>query len=348
MFDIQHDGFVARLSVAGDLIRGEVLDLHEYLIIEGQSIPEVRKDFASKMESYCLRCKQRGIPLFSNPDGKSTVEWHAEFAAASPRLKFDPLSEWPHNHRLFFGTKASMMLEQMVFLQKSSFRKIPLKLRLPIDDTVDVLRERKRSPSLADEWRTPQGGKNLLPWLRLFLYRAFRRVSAADPRNRELERDYAVRFLTDARRLDAEGTNFLNQYGGVDGFPRFSDGLNGKESYEHFKIVTELEIYIGWSLERLSMMMSWAHAGWENLAPEQGGRPRLTWKHDFVAAIAELWELLTPKQPSRDGPFADLVDAAWRSGGDDMPAVEWGETIRKFCRSWNKDEKGGKTPHARG
>ena len=37
MFDIQHDGFVARLSVAGDLIRGEVLDLHEYLNPNGSS-----------------------------------------------------------------------------------------------------------------------------------------------------------------------------------------------------------------------------------------------------------------------------------------------------------------------
>ena len=58
MFDIQHNGFVARLSVDGDLIRGEVLDTHESLIIEGQSIREIKEDFAIKIESYCARCKR--------------------------------------------------------------------------------------------------------------------------------------------------------------------------------------------------------------------------------------------------------------------------------------------------
>jgi len=93
--------------------------------------------------------------------------------------------------------------------------------------------------------------------------------------------------------------------------------------------------------------MSWVYADMNELAPAYGGRPRLDWKHNFVAAIAELWVELTFKRPSSkpDGLFAELVDAAWRSGGSDMPAVDWTDTVRAFCRGL---KKGRETPSAEG
>jgi hypothetical protein len=354
MFDIQHNGFVARLSVDGDLIRGEVLDTHESLIIEGQSIREIKEDFAIKIESYCARCKRRGLLPFNNSDGISTVERQAKFienssASSGPGMRAG--LEWmlnaklPRNHSLFYSAKAHLMLEQLGTVKNSAFQKIPVKLRLPIDDFIEILRSRRRAPSLAECWRTSEGEKNLLLWLRLYLLRAFQRVSNADPWGRHLDRDSAVEFLTHARRLEEEGTSFIDRYADLDGFPRFSRGLDGETCHKHFLIATVAQNYLNLFLESLSMMMSWAHTDLDRVAPELGGRPRLQWKHDFVATMGELWELISLRKPSSkaDSLFADLVDAAWRCGGDDMPSVEWGETIRTFCKGWNK-QKGGETP----
>jgi hypothetical protein len=132
MFDIQHNGFVARLSVDGDLIRGEVLDTHESLIIEGQSIREIKEDFAIKIESYCARCKRRGLLPFNNSDGISTVERQAKFienssASSGPGMRAG--LEWmlnaklPRNHSLFYSAKAHLMLEQLGTVKNSAFQK---------------------------------------------------------------------------------------------------------------------------------------------------------------------------------------------------------------------------------
>jgi predicted HicB family RNase H-like nuclease len=345
LFDIEHNGFIATLSVDGDLIRGEVLDTHELLVIEGRSIQELRKDFAWKVEAYCLRCERRGISPFDTTGGKSTAQKHAEAAEqATSGLNLDDPVEWPHRHELFFSTKSSLMGEQVLLVAKLKTPKIPSNLRLPIDDVIDILRLRRRAPKLLDEWKTPEGTKNLIPWLRAHLRGGFERVSLADPRRRDIRREITHEFIKHARSLEGEGTKFLEKYGGFEGFPRFSRGLDSKLANEHFVVVTEAQKYLIWFIERLAMMKTWALADLDELIPEHGGRPRLFWKYDFVAAIAELWQILTQKKPSSkpDALFADLVDAAWRSGGDDMPAVEWSEAIR----TWHRGKKGGKTPRS--
>jgi hypothetical protein len=236
------------------------------------------------------------------------------------------------------------MLDKVLLLAKLRTHKIPSKLRLPIDDIVDILRLRRRAPKLLDEWKTQEGAKNLIPWLRAYLRGGFQRVSLADPRNRVIGREFALEFIKHARSVEGEGTKFLEKYGGDQGFPRFSRGLDGKLAYEHFVVVTEAEKYLIWFLERLTMMKTWALGDLDELLPEHGGRPRLIWKHDFVAVIAELWHFLTHREPSSkpDALFAELVDAAWRSGGDDMPTVEWSEAIR----AWHREQKGRETPLA--
>jgi predicted HicB family RNase H-like nuclease len=334
VFDIEHNGFVARLSLEGDLIRGEVMDIHEIIVIEGRSTLELRKDFELKIEAYCSRCERRGIQPFDTLDGKSRVR------RVASGISYDDPLEWPHGHYRFFSTKADLMLDQILAVAKLKSHKLPSTLRLPIDDVIDILRNRRQTPKLLNEWKTAEGASNLLPWLRLYLQAAFRRVSAADPRNRDVGKATAINFLKLAQSLEVAGTNFLEQYGDLDGFPKFSRGLTGKVAHEHFVVTTEAENYLILFLERLAMMRSWALADLDTLAPEEGGRPRLIWKHDFVAAIAELWVMLTLKRPSSkpDALFAELVDAAWRSGGDDMPVEAWAEAIRAFCLSWHTKE----------
>ena len=251
---------------------------------------------------------------------------------------------WPHKHSNFYFSKARRLKDQLELLEKAA-GKISQKLRLPIDDVVDGLRARTRSPSLLDVWRKPPHSKEL-PWfIRLCLSEALERIANADPRNAGYRRDFAFEFLEHGQRLDKEATEFLRRYGGDGGCPTFSRGLDRHTSAKHFHIAQLAERGLGIFLERLHQLMSWAHADLDDLVPAYGGRPRLSWKYDFVAAVADLWWHLTGKRPSSkpDSQFIELVDAAWRSGGDDMPSESWERTVRGFCEG----KKAYKTCHSK-
>ncbi len=348
MFEIEHNGFLARLSVVGDLIRGDVRDTHEPLIVEGRSISELKNALASKIEEYCLRCHRRGISRFTTPDGKSTVETEKELLGSDLSSGLIDASqrppEWPHKHHNFFSSKAALLQDQIESLKKGD-DKIPRALRLPIDDVVDRLRERTRPPSLADVWRKPPHNKDLARFVRQRLSMAFDRVAVADPRNYQYRRDSAFEFLGYAERLTKEATEFLHRYGGDSGVPTFSRGLDRNSSNEHFETAELAERGLGIFLERLHKLMSWAYADLDDLAPAHGGRPRLIWKYDFVGAVADLWKFLTAKKPSPKphGRFIELVDAAWRSGGDDMPPVSWDRTVREFCNGAREGDEASRS-----
>ena len=74
--------------------------------------------------------------------------------------------------------------------------------------------------------------------------------------------------------------------------------------------------------------------------PPQGGRPAQGWKAWFSIRLAGFWHIITGEQPSTspDGPFAELVSAAWNSLHPNIPEVKWGTFVRRFARSGSLDE----------
>jgi hypothetical protein len=90
-------------------------------------------------------------------------------------------------------------------------------------------------------------------------------------------------------------------------------------------------------------MISWAYDELDDIAPPRGGRPRLSWRYDFIAGLADLWRVITNREPSYkpDGLFTRFVEAAWQSGGDDMPEVPWDHVVQRYPREGK--ERGGKT-----
>lgn len=78
---------------------------------------------------------------------------------------------------------------------------------------------------------------------------------------------------------------------------------------------------------------------WAN-RPPQGGRPAQGWKAWFTIRLAGFWHIITGEQPSTspDGPFAELVSAAWNSLHPNIPEVKWGTFVRRFARSGSLDE----------
>lgn len=61
------------------------------------------------------------------------------------------------------------------------------------------------------------------------------------------------------------------------------------------------------------------------------GRPRETWKAEFVSFLANLWHLLTQEDASGspDSWFGKFVGAAWRSYDEHMPEVSFDRAIRE-------------------
>jgi hypothetical protein len=44
--------------------------------------------------------------------------------------------------------------------------------------------------------------------------------------------------------------------------------------------------------------MGWAYDELDEVAPARGGRPRLSWRYDFIAGLAGLWRQVTDREPS--------------------------------------------------
>jgi hypothetical protein len=61
------------------------------------------------------------------------------------------------------------------------------------------------------------------------------------------------------------------------------------------------------------------------------GRPRETWKAEFVSSVAGLWQLLTKEEASGspDSLFGEFVQAAWRSYDDNVPDISFDRAIRE-------------------
>ena len=72
---------------------------------------------------------------------------------------------------------------------------------------------------------------------------------------------------------------------------------------------------------------------WAN-RPPQGGRPAQGWKAWFTIRLAGFWHIITGEQPSTspDGPFAELVSAAWNSLHPNIPEVKWGHFRSSICK----------------
>jgi hypothetical protein len=345
MSEIEYDGFVARVYLREKKIfRGEVQDTHEPVVIEGVSVAELYSDLKMKVDAYKQRCARRGLQPFATPDGKPTAVHEAPID--SEDISRDHPA-WPHRHHHFYDGKAWSISDSLGALEKVEFRFIPSKARLPIDDLVDRLRERSRSPRLADFWRAPEGAKDLNLIVRFELREAFFAVSKADPRNRIDARDDAHQFIEDAQRLQSELNQFLRTYRSTNAtFPTFARGLEAHVSSERLQIVLSAEQHLRALAHQLSDMIGWAFDDLDDHAPAYGGRPRLSWKYDFVAGMAKLWFLLTHKEPSSSAGslFIEFVEAGWLSGGEDMPQVGWEDIVRTYVRGLRKAAKKGENP----
>ena len=243
MLTLRHDGFLADLELdeAADLLRGEVRDVREQIVITGRTVAEVKADMAEKVAAYRTRCSERGIdPFACVPERLTSAEFEDELAKDLGLIEPEGPA-WPHSHRQFYDGKAWLLSDAVKVLKDCQSDKIPAALRLPIDDLVDQLRARKRSPCLLNDWRRAEFAKDL-PWfVRSQVQEAFFN-SKADPRNREYARDFDLRFIADAQRLLAEGREFFEKQCGVTrGLPTFSRGLTSEESSDHYATAINAE-----------------------------------------------------------------------------------------------------------
>ena len=64
---------------------------------------------------------------------------------------------------------------------------------------------------------------------------------------------------------------------------------------------------------------------------ENGGRPPIYWKSDFVLNLAELWRIMTGHDASKElaSPFSSFVAAGWASLSNDLPEVSLTSQIRR-------------------
>jgi hypothetical protein len=216
------------------------------------------------------------------------------------------------NHYDFYTSKADRLLEQWELLEKAD-GKIPPTLRLPIDDNIDALRQRTHPPCLADSWRNPRNCKIIPSLVRKSILRAFDHVARTDWIKIQNQRDSDLEFLKDAQRVEREVTEFLRRHGNEFGLA--SIDLLKKVADVFLGEVGEVADLAKQALDETKSAHTEMHL----------------WKYDFVADMAKLWQELTGTKPSPkpDGLFIEFVDAAWRSGGDDMPSESWEWTVRK-------------------
>jgi predicted HicB family RNase H-like nuclease len=345
MNEIEYNGFVARITFGSDnYLRGTVRDTHELIELEGLTLSELRSDFASKIAAYKERCAREGIQPFATYEGKST----AELDALDAEMYSGDLSKdhpaWPHRHTHFFDAKRQRILDNVYELEQVEGTEVPRHLRLQIDDKIDELRQRTRSPRLSPDLKTPEWLKELNRFVRFRLADCFRDVSKADPRNRDDARQHTLAYLTDARKLQVEADQFLTECRGSTTLSVFNRGLDPDVASARFQTALLAERELLGFLKKLSEMIGWAYDDLDDIAPAYGGRPRLNWRYDFIAGLADLWRLIADQEPSfkSDGLFAQFVEAAWQSGGKDMPRMEWKGIVHNYRRG--SKSKGGKNP----
>ncbi len=347
MNEIDYEGFVARIVFGSDnYLRGTVRDTHEPIELQGLTLSELRADFASKIDAYKERCARRGIQPFATYEGKPTTELDAlDLEMLSGNFSREHPA-WPHRHTHFFDAKRQMILDGIPELEKAEATAVPSQLRLPLDDIVEELRHRSRSPQLLPEWKEPKNIKILNLYIRYRLADCFLAVSKADPRNRDDAIEHIMDFLEHARQVQVQADKFHRTYRtGTSTLPTFNRGIDAEDASLRFQSALQTESYLIHFLRGLNEMMGWAYDDLDDVAPARGGRPRLSWRYDFIAGLAGLWRQITSREPSYkpDGLFTRFVEAAWQSGGSDMPTVPWDDIVRTYRRG-SRFRKGGGNP----
>jgi hypothetical protein len=220
----------------------------------------------------------------------------------------------------FLRSKADFVADQLDLIEKAG-DKTPLTRRWPIDDVIEKLRQRTHPPSLADKWRKLPDRKVLLV-ARQSVFSALDRAAREDPKIEQNQRNSDLALVKDAQRVDRVVTEFLR---------------HGKQFGDELELLGKIvDVFLGEVREVADL----ARRTVDELAPP-AGYPGDAWRYGFVTAIARRWRELTGVEPSPkpDGLFIKFVDAAWMSGGDDMPPESWEWTIRKVLR-------GDETPHS--
>jgi len=335
-----HKGFVARAQVNVDkeLLYAEVQDVHEPITIEGASIPELKADFARKIAAYVELCAKRGVSPFDTPDGISSEQLQRTFGTPPPS-RTDP--SWPHPHFKFFYSCKSKLEDNAGEVIGLGGKKIPKRLALPLDPVVNELKRRTRTPRIAESWNDR---RDQIDWYaRQYTANAFGAVANADPRNREVKKRNDFDFIEMAQDLQAKCTAFLRKYNEpFYDFPTFVNGISADDAQYRADFARHTLLALCDFQEGLGQIIAWGFADGSSIAPPSSGRPRLSWKHDFVVVLGELWYSLTNKRPSASprSLFARLVETAWWSGGEQMPEVSWGWVVRAYVEGLEtKDEE---------
>jgi hypothetical protein len=219
---------------------------------------------------------------------------------------------------------------------------------LPIDEVLKQLAERTRAPKLDAGPAEYGAGKKayrdagLYGMARMYLGMAY--VTAAlqcsDWHTMRIEK--AGEFLNGVAELKlallkVTKLNGMNRIG----FSAFADGLPPEEKNERLAISCSAEWHLISAVKDLTTMEGWAWEEYEDLSPIEGGRPRVGWRYEFVASLAQFWLMITRRRPSSspDGMFAEYVAAAWACGNLEPHDLNWHHTIRTVLSQKN-DETG--------
>lgn len=199
---LRHRGYEASISFGHDeFITGYIRDIHEYIQIRGQTVAELRSDFASKIEAYEARCTAQGLAPFNTPDGRSTADIVDEEQAAYHAAIEEEASQWPPFDESFFEAKAKLMEQHAKTVEQITYIRVPDNLRLPIDEIIDELRSRQRPPHIA-VFRTDVVNQRRLNWYaRIRIAVAFRAASRSDLRRLEVKQADTIDFITEAQNL---------------------------------------------------------------------------------------------------------------------------------------------------
>lgn len=332
---IRHKGYEASISIGNDEhSTGYILDIREDIQIHGQTVPELRADFALKVEAYEARCASQGLAPFDTPDGRSTADLVDEEEAARRATVEEEASQWSPRDEEFLSSKAALMERHAQAVDEITYIRVPHDLRLPIDDVVDQLRGRKHPPQIT-VFRTNVANQHRLnAFARYRIAVAFRAANRSDSRNLDIRQADTLDFINDAQALQGVALDFINKYYSPGSMiPRVSK-IEDRAAFESYmKSVRSSRENLNLFLSHLNEITGIAYEDLASIPPSRVGRPKQLWKYNFVAVISDLWFNLTGKRPSPKPSsfFIRFVEAAWLSGGDDMPEVFWEETVREYC-----------------
>jgi hypothetical protein len=221
--------------------------------------------------------------------------------------------------------------------------------RLPIDDEIDQLLKRRRSPSidvdLADKLCRRIGPYR---YARVRFYRS-RRL------NSEPEIDQRVAAVaSDAARRIAKVDAALKQLRSLPldqierEYTRYRDNETDDEEWEsrHYlsRRLTSFCDNVEESLASLAEDIEWHRDHsllrlWSPLrASRKAGHPASMWKPIFVDIVAGVFLDLTGCVPTAnpDSIFGRFLDAAWASLPGDLPLVSFERAQREVARRWRK------------